>query len=111
MVEENERLQQEVQSDEPVEDLLAEGEENSDVSANAEQDRLMAMMTSMHDKMNSFLTRLSRVEAARGRPAAKKRRLAARLRIWKMKITHLTQRSLPTALITIMATRQLPQTP
>ena len=93
MVEENERLQQEVQSDEPVEDLLAEDEENSDVSVNAEQDRLMAMMTSMHDKMNSFLTRLSRVEAARGRPAAKKRRLAARLRIWKMKITHRTQRS------------------
>ena len=78
MDEENERRQQEVQSDEPVEDLLAEDEENTDVLVNAEQDRLMAMMTSMHDKMNSFLTRLSRVEAAHGRPAAKKRRLAAR---------------------------------
>ena len=45
MDEENERLQQEVQSDKPVEDLLAEDEENADVSVKAEQDRLMAMMT------------------------------------------------------------------
>ena len=78
MDEENERLKQEVQSDEQVEDLLAEDEENANISVNAEQDRLMAMMTSMHDKMNSFLTRLSRVEAAHVRPAGKKQRLAAR---------------------------------
>ena len=78
MDEENERLEQEVQSHEQVEDLLAEDEENADVSVNAEQDRFLAMMTSMHDKMKSFLTHLSRAEAAHGRPAAKKRRLAAR---------------------------------
>ena len=68
MDEENERLEQEVQSHEQVEDLLAEDEENADVSVNAEQDRFLAMMTSMHDKMKSFLTHLSRAEAAHGRP-------------------------------------------
>ena len=35
-------------------------------------------MADMNDKMDSFLTRLSRVEAALGRPAAKKRRVVAR---------------------------------
>ena len=64
MDEENKRLQQEVQSDEPVEGLLSEDVENADVLVNAEQNHFMAMMTSMHDKMNSFLTHLSRVEAA-----------------------------------------------
>lgn len=75
MDEGNDQQEREVQCDEQEEDLLAEDEENANI--NTEQDRLMATMTSMNEKMNSFLTRLSRVEAAHGKPAAKKRRLAA----------------------------------
>ena len=58
------------------EDLLAvEEDENAEINAGDES--LMAMIMKMNDNMNSVLTRFSRVEAAQGTPAAKKRRIAA----------------------------------
>ena len=67
---------QDITSVEHEEDLLAVGEdENPEIDVG--QESLMAMMIKMNDNMNSVLTRLSRVEAAQERPAAKKRRLAA----------------------------------
>ena len=46
-----------------------------DTHQDEHQDRLMAMIVNMNDKINSFCERLSRVEAAQKRPAAKKRRI------------------------------------
>ena len=76
MDEEKNQHDRDIGSMEHEEDLLAvEEDENPEI--NAGQDSLMAMMSKMNENMNSVLTRLSRVEAAQGKPAAKKRRIAA----------------------------------
>ena len=57
-------------------DLLAvDDDENPEIDAG--QVSLMAMIIKTNDNMNSVLTPLSRVEATQGKPAAKKRRIAA----------------------------------
>ena len=76
MDEETNRQDQDITSVGQEEDLLAvDDDENPEIDAG--QESLMAMMIKMNDNMNSVLTRLSRVEATQGQPAAKKRRIAA----------------------------------
>lgn len=79
MDEENNQRDRETISQEHEEELLAADdvpdEENPEFGDG--QERIMAMMVKMNENMNSLLTRLSRVEAAQGKPAAKKRRIAA----------------------------------
>ena len=76
MDEETNRHDQDITSVGQEEDLLTvDDDENPEIDAGEES--LMAMMIKMNNNMNSVLTRLSRVEAAQGKPAAKKRRIAA----------------------------------
>ena len=76
MDEEKNQHDRHITSMEHEEDLLAvDVDENPEI--NAGQDSLIATMIKMNDKMNSVLTRLSRVDAAQGKPGATKRRIAA----------------------------------
>jgi hypothetical protein len=76
MDEEKTSQDQDITSEGQEEELL-EGDDDVNVENDVGHHRLMAMMITMNDNMTSVLSRLSRVEAAQGRPAAKKRRIAA----------------------------------
>ena len=90
MDEEKNQHNRDITSMKHEEDLLAvEAEENPEI--NAGQESLMAMIIKMNYNMNSVLTHLSLVEAAQGKPAAKKRRIAE-MRRQKMIVTFLKQK-------------------
>lgn len=77
MDEEGKQLEMELAT-EDIDKVEVDGNQDEHSVVDAVQDRLMAIIAkSINNKLSSFLTRLSQVEAAQERPRTKKRCISA----------------------------------